>query len=444
MEITLDKKDKTTATLKVNLKENDYQGLVAEKVKEYSKKVSLKGFRQGKVPASLIEKMYGKTILIDEINHLLSKSINDYIKENKIQILGDPLPDTEASHKIDWENQKDFEFNYNLGLVPEFKYELDKLKINKYSIEVDEKVVKDTVDNLRSQYGQMINPEVSAEGDFLYGELKEIEGTFTTQTLIPTNKLSKKELKNFVGVKKEDKVQFDIKKAFEDAGEIAYITGLPKEEAEKKEGKFELTVSNISRSEPAELNQEFFDKIFGKDTVKSEEEFNNKLKDTIQENYTREAENQLQRDIQSTLVDNTSIEFPDSFLKKWLLISNEGKITEEQIEKEYQFYIKELKWTLIKNKIGEDGDIKVENEVVVGKTKELILPQFGNIPVSEEMDESMNKIADNYLKQEKGKNFLKIFEQVFFEKVLESIKSKVNVQDKKVSVDEFKKVAGLQ
>ncbi|MBX9850993.1 MAG: trigger factor, partial [Cytophagaceae bacterium] len=440
---TLDKKDKTTATLKVNLKENDYQGLVAEKVKEYSKKVSLKGFRQGKVPATLIEKMYGKTILIDEINHLLSKSINDYIKENKIQILGDPLPDTDASQKIDWENQKDFEFNYNIGLVPEFKYELEKLKINKYTIEVDEKGVKETVDNLRSQYGQMTNPEVSAEGDFIYGELKETEGTFTTQTLIPLNKLSKKELKNFVGLKKDDKIQFDIKKAFEDAGDIAYITGLPKEEAEKKEGEFELTVSNISRSQPAELNQDFFDKIFGKDTVKSEEEFNNKLKDTIQENYTREAENQLQREIQNTLVDNTSIEFPDTFLKKWLLISNEGKITEEQIEKEYLFYIKELKWTLIKNKIGEDSDIKVENEEVVGKTKELILQQFGNMPVSEEMDENMNKIADNYLKQEKGKNFLKIFEQVFFEKVLESIKSKVKIQEKKVSVDEFKKVAGF-
>jgi trigger factor len=444
VEITLEKKDKTNATIKVNLKEADYNPKVAEKLKEYSKKVSLKGFRPGKVPPALIQKMYGKSIKIDEINHLLSKSINDYIKESKLAILGDPLPDTTSAEKIDWDTQKEFEFNYAVGLVPEFKYDLsDSIKITKYAIEVDDNSVKETVDNLRSQYGKMSNPEESTEGDFVYGELKEVNGSFSTQTLIPTNKINKKELKKFVGLKKGDKTEFDIKSTFEDAAAIAHATGLSKDEAAKKEGKFELTVTNISRSEPAPLDQEFFDKIFGKDAVKTEEEFNQKLKDTIKENYTRESENLFSRDIQNHLVDNTKIELPDAFLKKWLLTSNQGKITEEQIEKEYEFYLKELKWSLIKNKIGEENSIKVENEEVVTKTKEMIAQQFGNLPLGEEMEETMNKIADNYLQQEKGKNYIKLYEQVFYEKIIDLIKTKIKFQDKKVSVDEFKNAAGM-
>lgn len=444
MEITLEKKERSTANLKVNLTEADYLPKVAEKVKEYSKKVSLKGFRPGKVPTSLIERMYGKSIKIEEINHLLSHSINDYIKNNKLSILGDPLPDADSSKGIDWDNQKEFEFTYNLGLVPDFKLDLsDKVKVTKFTIEVDKKVVSETVENLRNQYGKMTNPEESVEGDFVYGELKELKGDFSTQTLIPTNKLTKGELKKFVGLKKGDKVEFDIKKAFEDVAAIAHATGLSKEEAEKKEGKFELTVTNISRSEPAPLDQEFFDKIFGKDTVKTEQEFSDKLKSTIEENYTRESENKLSKDIQEKFVSSTTIDLPDDFLKKWLLISNEGKISQEQIDSEYEHYLKELKWNLIKNKIGEDNDVKVENDEVKKKTTEMILQQFGNMPLNDELSSSLDKIADNYLQQEKGRNYMRMFEQVFFDKVMEVIKNKINIQDKKVSVDEFKKEAGF-
>jgi trigger factor len=444
VEITLEKKERSTANLKVNLTEADYLPKVAEKVKEYSKKVSLKGFRPGKVPTSLIERMYGKSIKIEEINHLLSHSINDYIKNNKLSILGDPLPDADSSKGIDWDNQKEFEFTYNLGLVPDFKLDLsDKVKVTKFTIEVDKKVVSETVENLRNQYGKMTNPEESVEGDFVYGELKELKGDFSTQTLIPTNKLTKDELKKFVGLKKGDKVEFDIKKAFEDVAAIAHATGLSKEEAEKKEGKFELTVTNISRSEPAPLDQEFFDKIFGKDTVKTEQEFSDKLKSTIEENYTRESENKLSKDIQEKFVSSTTIDLPDDFLKKWLLISNEGKISQEQIDSEYEHYLKELKWNLIKNKIGEDNDVKVENDEVKKKTTEMILQQFGNMPLNDELSSSLDKIADNYLQQEKGRNYMRMFEQVFFDKVMEVIKNKINIQDKKVSVDEFKKEAGF-
>lgn len=190
MEITLEKQSATNATLKVNLNESDYRPKVAEKVKEYSKKVQLKGFRPGKVPTSLVEKMYGKSILVDEINQILSDSITKYIRENKLPIIGEPLPDSEKTENINWETQKEFEFNYNLGLVPEFNLDLSpNVKLTKNNIKIEDKVVNETLENLKNQFGQSTNPEVSAEGDFIYGDLKEENGDFEFQSLIPTNKI---------------------------------------------------------------------------------------------------------------------------------------------------------------------------------------------------------------------------------------------------------------
>jgi trigger factor len=445
VEITLEKKDTTNGTIKINLKEADYHPKVAEKLKEYSKKASIKGFRPGKVPTGLIEKMYGKGILVEEINSLLSKSINEYIKENKIPIIGDPLPDTDKSQAIDWENQKEFEFNYKVGLVSDFKCDLsDKVKVNKYTIEADDKVVKETLENLQNQYGKMTNPETSEEGDFISGELKEVAGDLKTSTMIPLNKLKKSEVKKFIGKTKGDKIEFDIEKTFEDTAALAHATGLPIEEAEKKKGKFELEVTSISRSEPAPLDEEFFSKLFGKDTVKTIDEFNAKLKETISENYNREAESLLNHDIQDHFVKNTKIDLPDTFLKHWLFVSNNGKITEEQIEKEYDLYVNEVKWSLIKNKIAEGSDLKVDNQEVIDKTKEMIGQQFGNMNFGDEMAETFNKIADNYLKQDNGKNYMKMFEQVFLDKVLSLIKGKISLQEKKINVDEFKKIANAK
>jgi trigger factor len=442
MDIVLEKKDTTNGTLKVNLKETDYQGKVAEKLKEYSKKANIKGFRPGKVPTSLIQKMYGKSIMVDEINNLLSSSINNYIKENKLPIIGDPLPDTDKASKIDWETQKEFEFNYRIGLVADFKCDVsDKVKITKYQIQTDAKSVKETLENLRSQYGKMTNPEISEAGDSFYGELKEVNGDFTTNTLLSSDKVKKSEQKKFAGKVKGDKIEFDIEKTFDDAAVIAHITGLSMEEAKNKKGKFELTVNNINRTELAALDQEFFDKIFGKDKVTTEEEFNQKLEETIKENYDRESQNLLSREIHDYYVNNTKIELPNEFLKKWLLISNEGKVSEEQIEKEYDMYVGELKWSLIKNKIADENNIKVENDEIVSKTKEMIAQQFGNIAITEELQDSFDKIADNYLKQDNGKNYMKMFEQVFFDKVLNFIKEKVSFQDKKITVEEFKEIA---
>jgi len=442
MEIVLEKKSTTDAKLKVNLKEEDYQPKIKEKLKEYGKKVSMKGFREGKVPASLINKMYGKSIMVDEINNLLYQSVNSYIKENKLSIVGDPLPDTEKANNIDWDNQKDFEFFYDLGLVNEFNFELsDKISLNKCIISVEENVIKETLDNLRKQYGKMVDGEICKEEDFVKGQLKEVNGTYDKETSIPLNRVSAKELPKFLGKKVGDKIEFNIEEAFVETNYIEYVTGLPKEEAQNTKGKFEFTIINIRHSELADIDQEFFDKIFGKDGVSNETEFNEKLKETISENYSRESEALLINDIRDYYIANTKIELPHDFIKRWLLTSNQGKVTQEQIDKEFDSYIEELKWTLIKNKIAEASDIKVEHEDVMVQVREMMLRQFGMTSVPEGMEDTFDKIVDNYLKENNAKNYMKVFEEVYNNKALQLIREKIKVTEKSVTVDEFKKLA---
>ncbi len=442
MEIVLDKKGSTAATLKVTVKADDYQPKVQSKLKEYGKKVSLKGFRQGKVPTSVIERMYGKSLKVDEINQLLSESVGKYIKDEKLNIIGYPLPDQAQAAKIDWDNQSEYVFSYDLGLIPEFKYELsDKVKVTKYEIETDPKRVAETLDNIRRQQGKMDEAEVVEEGDYINGEMKSLTTDFATTTMIPSDKIAKDELKKFVGKKTGDVIEFDIEKAFTDKSSIAHVTGMTKEEAETTSGKFSFTVTGIRRSFPAELNQEFFDKIFGPGAVKSEEEFNQKLVETINSNYTREAEVLVSRDIRKEFLANTKVEMSADFLKRFLLVNNEGKMTTEQIEKDLDLYQDDLKWLLIRNKIGEDNDVKVEHAEVIARTKELFMQQFGGLTsLSEEMDETMNKLADNYLASENGKNYNRTFEEVYYSKVLKLIESKISFTTKKISVDEFEKL----
>jgi len=443
LEIVLDKKGATAATLKVTIKADDYQPKVQSKLKEYGKKVSLKGFRQGKVPTSVVERMYGKSLKVDEINQLLSESVGKYIKEEKLNIIGYPLPDQAQASKIDWDNASEYEFSYDLGLIPEFKYELsDKVKITKNEIEVDPKRVAETLDNIRRQHGKMDEAESVEEGDYINGEMKSLTSEFSTVTMIPTEKVDKSEVSKFIGKKVGDVIEFDIEKAFTEKSSIAHVTGLTKEEAETTTGKFTFTITGIRRSFPAELNQEFFDKIFGPEVVKSEEEFNQKLVETINANYNREAEVLVSRDIRKEFLANTKVEISADFLKRFLLINNEGKMTTEQIEKDFDLYQDDLKWLLIRNKIGEDNDVKVEHAEVIERTKALFMQQFGGMTsLSEEMEETMNKLADNYLASENGKNYNRTFEEVYYTKVLKLIESKVSFNTKKISVDEFEKLA---
>lgn len=440
MDITLEKKNATEASIKITLTEADYQPKVQEKLKDYGKKAQLKGFRPGKVPPALIKKMYGKSILIDEINHMLSHAVQDYIKDNKLQILGEPLPNLEDADKIDWDNQKDFNFAYEIGLVDEFKYSLEGKKVTRYDIKVDDDSLAETIGNLQKQYGKMTNPEKSEKGDFLYGEIKAVEGDFNEKSSIPLDRVEEKEAAKFIGISKGDKVTFDINTAFKDAETISEVFNTDVETAKGLTGEFELEVVNVNRQEAAELDQEFFDKIFGKDAVKSEEEFKNKVKETISGNYKRETEAFLNNSILEAIVADTEVELPNDFLKKWLLASNEGKITEEDIKKEYDIYAKDIKWTLIQNKISDDQEIKIENEDIEGKAKEVITEQLASSGLLGQFGDNLDMFVQNYLQSDKGENYMRLFNQVKADKVFDAIKEKITIEEKEVDVEEFKTI----
>jgi trigger factor len=415
---------------------------VEGKVKDYAKKANIKGFRQGKVPSGVIRKMFGKSILVDEINHLLSHKIQDYIKENNLKLIGDPLPNQEKSREIDWDAQKDFEFEYQIGMVEEFQYDLSKnVKVQGYQIEVDDKVIEDTIADVKKRFGKVAYPEVSEAGDNLFGELTKKDSDWKKEhVFIATEKVEKKEQAKFAGKKKDDAVEFDIRKAFTDDDVISQLLGGTAEEAKSASGTYVFKIETISRTEPAELNQELFDRVFGKDAVNDEASFRNKVKETISENYQRETNHFLDHHIEDYFLANTQINLPDDFLKTWLKSTSNGQVTDSVLESEYKDYVRGLKWDLIKNKIAEDNGIKVEAEEVRNKAKDLILAQFGGQAFAEQLGDRMDAIADNYLQGENGQNFMKLWNQLKNEKILGFIKDKITVNDQKVSVDEFKKI----
>lgn len=442
MEITLDKKNTTEGIIKVKLTEVDYKTQVEEKIRDYARKANLKGFRPGKVPNGVIKRMFGKSILVEEINQVLSSKLNEYIKDQKLRIIGEPLPVPSTVSTIDWDTQKDFEFDYQIGMVDDFTYELSpNVKIKSYPIEVEETVIEEAVNDLRKRFGKVNYPESSSTGDNLFGELMAVEGDFKKDSVyIPTDKINKSEQKKFTGLKKDDEVTFEIQKLFSDMNELAQLLEVSEEAAKNTTGKYRLKITNISQTEPAEIGQEFFDRVFGKDAVKTEEEFRQKVKETIGGNYQRETEHFLEHHIEDHLISNTKINLPQDFLKSWLKATSEGQVTDDVLANEFDAYTRSLKWDLIKNKIAEDNQLQVDANEVKAKAKEMIVAQFGGPAIAEQLQDRLDAIADNYLSHENGQNFMKLYNQLRHDKIMKYIKENITVTEKKVSVEEFKKI----
>lgn len=439
MDITLDKKDSNVASIKIKLNEADYQSKVDEKIKDYSKKANIKGFRPGKVPTGVIKRMYGKSILVDEINHVVGHALQDYIRDEELKILGEPIPNQQQLETVDWDEQKDFEFEYNIGLVDDFEVALSKVKVKSYEITVDEKTIDDTVENIRDQFGSMTNPDVSEEGDILFGTFKQTNGDIEHDTTLNLDDLLKKDRKKFIGKAKEDSIEVDLNKLIKDEAARAALIGKTADEIADLDGAFTFTVKNVNRKEKAEVNQELFDKTFGPDTVSSEEEFRAKISETVSENYKRETGAWLNKTIQDELIKTTSIALPDEFLKDWLKLSSEGKVTEEDIQNEYAIYADQLRWNLISGEVAKENEIKPELEEIQEATREMISAQFGGSGLGQFADQ-MDAFVDNYLQGENGQNYMKMAERVQEQKVIDFIKEKIDIKEEKVDVEKFKQI----
>jgi len=438
LEITQDKHSANQASIKIKLNEADYQPKVDAKLKDFAKKSNIKGFRPGKAPISMVKNMYGTSVLVEEVNAILSQSLNTYLKEQTFKILGDPLPQNQNG-AIDWKTQKDFEFDYKIGFVESVDLTLDsKIKTTKYTIKVDDKLIKETLDNLTSQYGNSTNPEVSEEGDHIYGDLKASEGAFEKTVSLDLTKITKKLAAKFIGVSKEAVIEFEAKDVKKGQWEEAF--GLSEEESNDIDGVLTLTVENINRTETAEMNQEFFDKIFGPDQVSSEEEFTAKVRETLQANYDKESKVFTEEELKKVLTQAAKVDIPEEFLKEWLLIANEGKVSKEDVEKEFPVYARQLTWSLISNELATKNEIKAEHEEVIEKTKQMVRDQFAASGLGAQMEDSMDMFVDNYLKGEEGQNYMNMLTSIQNEKVLAFALNKISVNEKDISIDEFKEL----
>ena len=441
METTFEKQSPTNGRLKVVIQEIDYKAELDKKIRDYSKKAVIKGFRPGHVPPQLIKKMYGKSLLIDDVINLVSKQVNTYITDNKLKVVGDPIPDDAVSNNIDWEADKEFTFEYEVGLASDFTVDVANLPaINFLEIEPSDESVEEAIADIVNRYGSQEEVEEVEVGDIVFGTLKNAANGFETESGIPTDKVIEASRNIFKGLEKGSSVTFDIQSIFESARELGFATGKSDEEAASLEGEFEFTVSKITRGTKAEINQELFDKALGAGKATNEDEFKAQIKTIIQENYNRESGNLLDFEVDKTLLNSVSIELPDAFLKTWLHKVNEGKFTMEDIEKDYDAFARGLRLDLIKSEIAQASDIKLDYADVLEEAKAEIRNYFGGYAY-EGMEEMVDKMAQRTLSENKDNAVNNYTNKAFGRKVLNFIKDNIKVEKKVVKVDEFNEVA---
>ncbi len=355
-----------TAVLKIEVSKSDYQDKVKKALNDYRRKANINGFRPGMAPMSMIQKMYGHSVLIDEINTLVSDALNDHITNEKLNILGEPIPYEEGQPLIDWDNQENFEFNYEIGLAPKVEVELSKEDtLPKYVIAVSEEDKQRQLENIMQRYGKFVDAEEAGEDDLLKVDLtQEGENALSVEdTYISLKVLTDATLKEpFLGKKVGDAVSINVKNTFTNEADLAALLKVKKEDLESIDPTFTVTIKEVRHFENAELNQELFDRLYGEGTVTSEEQLMERIESEIRSAYDEESEYKLLLDTKDKLMKEVSIELPEDFLKRWLLLINEGKVTQEQIDQEFEHFASDLRWQLIKDSIGKAHDINIEED----------------------------------------------------------------------------------
>lgn len=439
--------DQNNAIVTLRIEKVDYAEKVDKMLRDYRKKANIPGFRPGMVPAGLVKKMYGKAVLVEEINKLVSDNLFTYIRENKINILGEPLPNQTEQQTIDFDTQEDFEFVFDLGIAPEFEVELSKKdKVKFYTITVSDEMIENQVKSYTGRYGKYIQEEVVEDKDMLKGELLEMadgkvnESGIKVKDATLTASYMKDEAQKalFIGAKKGDLITFNPSAAYENETEISSMLKISKDEAKTINSDFQLKIESITRYHESAIDQELFDKVYGEGVVSTEEEFRNKIKENIQENLVADSEYKFGVDAQAVLVAKfDSLTFPDVFLKRWLLSSNEN-LTAETLEADYSKMISDLKWHLIKDKLAKANDIKVEPADVEEYAKKVAKAQFAQYGMIGMDDEIIANYAKDMMKKED--TLKSMIDKVAEEKVFANVKEAVKLDNKEVSIEEFNKL----
>jgi trigger factor len=448
MNITKENIDKLNAVLTLTLEKPDYENRVSDVLSDYRKKARIDGFRPGKVPLGLINKMYRKPVLVEEINKLVSESISKYLVEQKLNILGEPLPHEGEQKTINWDTDEKFEFKLDLGLAPEFEINLSpKEKIPYYNIKIDDTLINKHIERYTQQFGEFISVEKPQEKDLIRAEIRQLdadqhiagEGIFVEQATLSVEMIKDDKIrKQFLEVKKEDKLVADLKKAYPSNAELSALLKIDKEKAAALDCLFELTIKDISRFKNADVNQELYDKIYGPGNVKTEDEFRTKISEEVKNGVKQDSEYRFRVDVKEILIGKNKLELPQEFLKRWLFTINEGKFTAEQIDKDFDSFSEDLKWQLIKDKILDENKLEASEDEIKAVARDVARMQFAQYGMTNIPDEHLNQFTERMLEKKEDKNNIRT--RVLENKVIEYVRTAVKVDEKEISLEKFNKL----
>jgi len=436
MNITKENVDALNAVVTVEISSADYQDKVDTLLEDYRKKADIPGFRKGQVPMGMIKKQYGKSIMMDEVNKLLQDSLNNYLVEEKLDILGNPLP--RMQEDFNWDKD-DYSFEFDLGLAPEFDVKLDaKKKITKYNIVADKDLLDKEVENLQKRFGEVIPQEAIVEGVNITGTFVNEEKELEKKSTIELDSIKgKANQKSFLGAKVGDVVELKSKGLFDDDHKLMGALGLSHDEIHGLDISLTFTVEEISVTELSEINQELFDKVFGPDIVKSEEELREKIKEDAEKQFESQSDQQLLNAVTEYLVENTKFDLPADFLKKWIAVAGEKPMTPEQATEEYEKSEKGLRYQLIEGKVLKENDIKLDFEELKDFTKGFVkaqMAQYGQLnPEEKELDDIVQRVLSN---QEEAK---RLQEQLVSKKLLSFYKENITFKEKEMNYEDFVK-----
>ncbi|WP_053969851.1 trigger factor [Mangrovimonas sp. ST2L15] len=436
MNITRENIDELNAVVKVDIEKSDYSDKVEKILSDYRKTASVPGFRKGHVPIGMVKKQYGKAVLVDEVNKLLQDALNKYLTEEKLDVLGHPLP--KPQDNLDWDAEQ-LSFEFELGLAPEFSVDLSPKKaITHYTIIADDKMINEQVESIQKQYGKLVSQEEVSKDSEVTGVYSNEEKGIENRVTLTLDKFKGKATeKKFIGAKVGDVITLKTKGLYSDDHELMHALKVSHDEVHDLDIEVNFTISEINNRELADLDQDLFDKLFGKDVVKSVTELKEKIKEDAEKQFKQQADQKLLNDVTEYLVDSTKFELPAEFLQKWIQTSGEQPLDEVQAKEEYEKSEKGLRYQLIEGKLVGDNNIQVTMEDVTGHTKEMIkaqMAQFGQMnPSEEELDGIASRVLTN---QEEVR---RISEQIISQKLLSFYKENVKLKEKEVTYENFVK-----
>jgi trigger factor len=449
MKVTRENIDNVNAVIKVLIEKPDYEKTVEENLKDYRQKASIPGFRPGKAPMGLIKRRFEKSVMVEEINKMLSQNLTRYLMEEKLQILGEPLSSTEHQKPIDWEKDEDFEFAFDVALAPKVEVPLsEEDKLNYFTIKVTDDMIDQQIEMIQSQMGENIDADEVAEKSLVRGDFVELDeegnekedGIKAEDVLLSVDLVKDEEIKKqFPGKQKGEVLTFDPVVAYGDRHEVGHLLKISHEQADELNSTFHFTITEILDYRKPELNEELYKKIYGEDTeIKTEEDLRNKLKEEIANSLLQSSDRRFAYDTRDTLVEKVNPELPEAFLKRWLKEANKD-VTDEQIEKDFSGFLKDLRWQLIKEYLVKQNELKVEEEEVFGLAKQLAHAQYSQYGIYNAPEDQLESFAKMILEKPEEKE--RLHNKIMEDKVIDIVKGKVTLQTKEVTREEFEEMA---